>query len=259
MKKENRIHTVFKYLGNRTGYFLSGKLQGGIYMSVWFTGEIRKNMEEYKVVDLDKSYLQRLINFQEKVYKTINDKDTFVKSREEEYEEFLGGGGKILGFMINNKLVGYRIISYNKEEIDHFAEMLKLDTNKDMLYLDSTIIRKEYRGNHLQRKAIELSLKDAGNNANFKYAFATVSPKNIPSIKSLLYNKVYITKGRKIYGGKDRFICMYDKDIEIKESREKLFMPLKQYENISNHLENGYMGIHIHNNDDEFLLELIKQ
>ncbi|MBN2259213.1 MAG: hypothetical protein JW702_01560 [Clostridiales bacterium] len=231
-------------------------------MNIWYTGEIiRKGsseIEEFQIVDLDISYLNRLVEFQEKVYETIADKDTYVKSTFKEYERFLSGEGWILGFLVEDELIGYRINSHNRENLNYFKDLLKIDGDKKMFYLDATLIDETCRGNHLQRKAIKISLEYSLQDPDFQYAFATVSPKNIPSMKSLLNNGVYFVKGRKIYSGKDRFIALYDRNKKISTKGERKLVSISQFDKISEFLEEGYIGVSLKKSENEYLLQLIR-
>jgi hypothetical protein len=233
-------------------------------MAIWYTGEIRKKktdiIRNYHIVNLDITHLERILQLQEEIYQGIEDKETFVKSEREEFEKFFNeNDGNVLGFCVEDEgLVGYRINSFNQENINYYKNLLNLDDSRKMLYFDATIIRSDYRGNHLQRKAIRISLHYAMKNPDFRYAFSTVSPKNIPSMKSLLYNRVHIVKAKNIYGGKDRFIALYDRDSRVHRKRNRIYVPVKDFKSVSEKLSEGYVGIHIKGTKDEYLLEMVR-
>lgn len=76
-------------------------------------------------------------------------------------------------------------------------------------HIESAAVRVEYRGNGIQNQLIEYACDYLSKNCgNIRYVMATVSPDNIPSLKSFEKAgfKIILTKEK--YGGKLRHILM---------------------------------------------------
>ena len=76
-------------------------------------------------------------------------------------------------------------------------------------HIESAAVRAEYRGNGIQNRLIEFACDYLSRNCgNIRYVMATVSPENIPSLKSFEKAgfKRMLTKEK--YGGKLRHILM---------------------------------------------------
>jgi|LGOV01.1.fsa_nt_gb hypothetical protein len=81
---------------------------------------------------------------------------------------------------------------------------------------------------------------------NFHYALSTVSPINIPSIKSLFHNEFEIIKLTNMYGSKLRYIFQYKFNKIRKETvLDILLVSLLEYNSIKEALNEGYRGVAI--------------
>lgn len=231
-------------------------------MKIWGTGKIKglqDNAEkEYKVIELNYDWIDKVANFQMQQYEKLEDKDLFEKSKYSEFEEICDGDGVLLGILIGEKLIGYRINSRNEEYVKYFSNMLGINEYDNVVYLDSMIVDESYRGNGLQKRMIKISLKDAWKNGKYRYAVSTASPKNIASLKSLLSNKVNIAIAKELYGGKKRFVCLYDTELNNIVYKERKRVLLTEYEHIKTILEKGYKGIDIIKENDDYYLELAR-
>jgi len=231
-------------------------------MKIWATGKVKgihdNEKHEYKVVELNHDWIDTVENFQKQQYEKLEDKDLFKRSSHSEFKEICDGKGVLLGILIGGKLIGYRINSYKKEYIKYFSDMFGIKEYNEVVYLDSMIVGENYRGNGLQKRMIRISLKDAWKNGKHRYAVSTVSPKNIASLKSLLFNNVNIVLARDLYEGKRRFVCVYDSKLNNVEYTERKKVLLTEYDHIKTILKTGYKGINILKENDNYYLELAR-
>lgn len=105
---------------------------------------------------------------------------------------------------------GVLLVTFPGEAEDNLARDLSLEGYlMAAAHIESAAVRAESRGNGIQKKLIEYACdylcRKCG---NIRYAMATVSPDNIPSLKSFEKAgfKIMLTKEK--YGGKLRHILM---------------------------------------------------
>ncbi|MGB3367796.1 MAG: hypothetical protein WBA54_09920 [Acidaminobacteraceae bacterium] len=177
-----------------------------------YSGEIFNNTAkkylECKIKVLEKHSIDEILKVQAKNYKFIRDKSLYVPITHEELDEIFSGKGYVLGVFVTGKLVAFRILSFHDAETIKLAKKAGLDDSRRVIFFESTLVDYNYIGNGLQKKMINLSLEKIIDRNLFEYGISTVSPKNIPSIKSLLKTGFYIKNNVAMYGGKARFICI---------------------------------------------------
>lgn len=104
-----------------------------------------------------------------------------------------------------------RDVFYSGEETDGKIpdRLSATDCLFSTAHIESAAVRVEYRGNGIQNQLIEYACDYLSRNCgNIRYVMATVSPDNIPSLKSFAKAgfKIILTKEK--YGGKLRHILM---------------------------------------------------
>jgi ribosomal protein S18 acetylase RimI-like enzyme len=160
---------------------------------------------------LDLSYIDKIMELQDTIYKDLDDKEFYSCSDKKEFETTINGKGKILGCvsLAENELIaigayiefGYDDHNYGHDIQIHGEELLKVGQ------IESTLVSKAYRGNKLQKIICE-SLEEMGKNAEMNYICATVAPANkysLNTFKELGYN---IMADKLKYGGLRRYVLM---------------------------------------------------
>lgn len=169
-----------------------------------------RNIEvEFKLLDL--SYIDKIMELQQNIYDGIENKDFYVCSDKEEFENAINGKGKVIGCvsLINNELIaigvyieyGYENHNYGYDIQIQGEELLKVGQ------VESTLVSESYRGNGLQKIMCEI-LEELGRKATMKYICATAAPDNrysVHTFEKLGYN-IMVDKLK--YGGLRRYVFM---------------------------------------------------
>ena len=161
---------------------------------------------------LDFSYLDDIVNLNENILNGIENKEIYATTKRDEFEEYLKGNGKIIGCIVDNRLVAmgvYVALKYDKRNYGYDLDICG-DSLLEVCQIESTVVSKEFRGNKLQRKMCEI-LESFGKNENMKIISATASPINSYSVNTFIDLGYEIVKEKKKYGGLRRYI--FKKDI----------------------------------------------
>ena len=205
-----------------------------------------KNEFEYEIIVLDYLWIDIILDLQTNIYNEINDKDLYVQITRSEFIDVFNGMGLCLGVIVKDNLIAFRISSFGDDEIKKLADYCKIDGKAKVSFIEATAILKKFRGNRLQNKMTKLTMDYFKKENNFHYALSTVSPINIPSIKSLFHNEFEIIKLTNMYGSKLRYIFQYKFNKIRKETvLDILLVSLLEYNSIKEALNEGYRGVAI--------------
>lgn len=166
---------------------------------------------EVELKVLDSSYIEKIMEFQDRIYDGLENKDFYSCSKKEDFEKTMDGNGKIIGCLSlgDNELIaigvyieyGYGSHNYGYDIGIQGVELLKVGQ------LESTLVSEYYRGNGLQKIMCEI-LEEAGKNANMKYICATVAPDNKFSVNTFKKLGYKIMADKLKYGGLRRYVLM---------------------------------------------------
>jgi len=222
-------------------------------------------MVSYEMKFLNESHIEEILQLQDIVAHSLNDKELFVSdSRDFIMEQVLKPGrGKAIGIFVKNQLIAYRTVAFpGKTEWNLGRDLGIAEEELDKVaHLEATAVHPEYRGNRLQAKMLKhtIILVEA---LGFHYILSTVSPYNYPSLKSVIGSElsIYSLNLREgIYGGKLRYLLFRDLKDMKKKRQPKSIVKVKN-KNISLQmklLEAGYIGdtIERHGNSmEEFII-----
>lgn len=169
--------------------------------------EKAKNGEKLILTKLTLRDIEDIMKLQDKVSHALLNKETYVCSSKEEFEQVIQNNG-LLGYKTEDqKLVA--LGAYMSHGHDPHNYGYDLEFNEDKLLavgqIESTIVDPEYRGNGLQKKLCEV-LEILAREEQKSYIMATVSPMNPYSLNNFLALG-YINKKEKLkYGGLRRYI-----------------------------------------------------
>jgi hypothetical protein len=150
--------------------------------------------------------LEDILGLQTRVYTTISDKNTFVKTTEEELAESLVSDVCIGAYHLNT-LIGFTLMVVNPlspRNLGAYLEYSRQQCAKCVTY-DTTFVDTAYKGYGLQRVFVRLKDKIAVDMGSFE-ALATVSPENGFSLNNLRASGFMIAGKKRMYGGYDRYI-----------------------------------------------------
>ena len=164
---------------------------------------------EFKLLDL--TYIDKIMEIQQKIYDGLDNKDFYSCSDKEEFIETINGKGKILGCVSleNNELIAMGVyIEYGYEDHNYGYDIdIKNEELLRVAQIESTVVLDEYRGNKLQKIMCEI-IEQMGKDAGMKYICATAAPDNKFSVNTF-ENLGYSVMADKLkYGGLRRYVLM---------------------------------------------------
>ncbi|UMZ72803.1 hypothetical protein [Natranaerofaba carboxydovora] len=166
----------------------------------------------FEVVNLDKTYLEKIIKLQKLVIDSLEDKVLCVSLSEEEYLDALGDKGIVVGVKKGDNLVGIYVGLFPGQSMDNLGREINLDKNEleKVCHLELAFIDPKYRGMKLHYKLGVNLISEVQTYNMTRYFFATVEPRNLPSLKNLFSFGLYIVKFNEMYGGLKRFVLCHD-------------------------------------------------
>ncbi|OOM71858.1 acetyltransferase (GNAT) family protein [Clostridium puniceum] len=168
------------------------------------------NLEvELKLLDL--TYIDKIMEIQQKIYDGLENKDFYSCSEKEEFVDTINGKGKILGCVSleSNELIAMGVyIEYGYEDHNYGYDIeIKGEELLSVGQIESTVVLEEYRGNKLQKIICEI-IEQMGKDAGMKYMCATAAPNNRFSVNTF-ENLGYSVMADKLkYGGLRRYVLM---------------------------------------------------
>ncbi|MBN1053126.1 GNAT family N-acetyltransferase [Clostridium botulinum] len=160
---------------------------------------------------LDESYITKIMELQEYIEKSLNDKELYVSSTKDEFIEYIQGKGKVIGYFTldSDELIAlgvYRKLGYEKE---NYGYDLGIEGEKllEIGQVEVTIVREDFRGNKLQKILCEILEKIALNN-KISIMTATVSPYNKFSLNTFESIGYKVGKDKLKYGGLRRYVLI---------------------------------------------------
>lgn len=148
---------------------------------------------------LEEKDIDRVIEFMEKVYNNIENKETFAVTEREELEDILKRGGVILAGFYENEIIAIRIstIPKDSDNLAHDVEIFDIDKDK-VIINDTVMVHEDHRGKNLQNITREISL-DYLSELGFTDFMSTISPYNIASFKNTVNSGYAIVALKKKY------------------------------------------------------------
>lgn len=216
----------------------------------------------YKIIQLNSTWLDKLFYLQEECVKNLKDTSLYYPLTRDELTDVLMGNGIVLGILVKEILVGFRVMSFLDDETKKLGAMidLNLEQLKDLVFFESTIIKKDYRGNRLQSKMISLALKYFIKENRFHHFVSTVSPFNYPSLINLMRNDFVIKKLAWIYDNVPRYILYRSSNVSSSSPFNKTHLiDLYDLETQLNYFKNGYIGISIEKKIHKQYIKMIKK
>lgn len=170
------------------------------------------NIIECYLKELDISYLDKIDKLQNEIVEGLEDKEWFATTEKEQYESYLRDKETIILGVVNknnDELIAMSV--YVKFGYDEENYGYDLDISGEELLsvaqIESSMVRKEYRGNGLQVLLCS-ELEKVARNDHMKILSATVCPNNKYSLNSVTKLGYKAVKEKLKYGGYRRYILM---------------------------------------------------
>lgn len=215
----------------------------------------------YQVVHLKEEHLNDIMKLQQKVYDALPNKSILQPLTEEELLFILNGQGKMIGAYVGEELIAFRALLLPEIDEEHLGYDIGLKEEeqlKRVLYQEISNVDPDYRGFGLQKTLAKviMSLVDQ---TKFDYVCATVMPYNIASLKDKFAQGMYIASLKYKYGGKLRYTFA----IHLRKSEQlegtSVFKSMGDTEGQQSLLQQGYIGIAMKQEDDDWLVEYKKR
>ncbi len=156
------------------------------------------------------SDLDDILELQNTVYQSLDDKEVLQTLTREEFEEIINQG-YIIGTFKGQSLVATRSMYIPKiDEAEHLAEDAKIYDRKRVIYSEITFIDPNSRGQGLQTRMGRELIERVRESSDFDYILTTVMPSNLPSLKDKFKLGFKIVKTTHKYGGKKRHVMQLD-------------------------------------------------
>lgn len=141
------------------------------------------------------------------IYDDLPDKEWFSLDTDDEVTSYMTIGGFALKAMCDGRLAGVFIARTKYLGDENLGYDLKFDEDqrKQSAHMEIAMVRKEYRGQGLQRKMMEASeriLKEQG----YHYLLGTAHPDNVASVSSFLRLNYEQVMTKEKYNGMKRSI-----------------------------------------------------
>lgn len=172
----------------------------------------RKVEKKYAMAYLELTHIDQVLALQQHVYDTMDDRQKFVPDPR---DFFVGvalkeGKGRMIGVFVDNEMIAARSISFPALSYENLGWELNLEEEdlKRVCHLEASIVRPDFRGNHLQAVMLKPTIEYL-QQQGYCMILCTISPFNYPSLKNvmdagLLIRDVKVRGGA--YGGKLRFL-----------------------------------------------------
>ena len=170
--------------------------------------ESTRSGEQLKLVKLTLNDIEAMMKLQDKVDHFLSNKEVYVCTSKEEFEETIKNRGCILGYKTDKgKLVALGAYACYGLHTHNYGYDLDLREDKlvEIGQVEMMIVDPEYRGNKLQKKLCR-ALEAYAKKEQKAYVLATVSPDNPYSLNNFLSLGYEIKKEKLKYGGLRRYI-----------------------------------------------------
>ena len=167
-------------------------------------------MVDTQLIELKLSDTDKIMQLQEAIINGLENKEIYAETEKEEFEEYLNGKGKIIGYITNdNELIAMGVYANKGYDKENYAYDLDLcgEAVLKVGQIESTIVKDEYRGNKLQKLMCEELEKIAREN-NDEILCATASPYNKFSVNTFINLEYEIKRDKLKYGGLRRYVLV---------------------------------------------------
>jgi len=153
----------------------------------------------------------------------------------------LAGNGIVLGVRAEDRLICVRVLTFNHDTISEYREKSGGKIAENAACSDGCIIDSRYRGNNLQQ--LTWFRMEPVLYGKCDCVVATVSPKNLVSLKNVFSCGYVIIARINMYGGYERFI-LRKKLVGIQSIKTEKYIEINIHdrEKITAVLSEGYVG-----------------
>jgi hypothetical protein len=178
-------------------------------------------------------------SFYESAIKLIGNPEVFAPDNTLPLD--LSGDGIVLGVRAENRLICVRIITFNQDTISEYRKILGEKLPERVACSDACVVDSQYRGNSLQQ--LTWFMMEPLLHGKYDCIVATVSHKNLVSLKNLLSCGFVIVDRAIMYGGYERFILRKKlSNIQDIKTTDHIEIDLHDGEKMKTMFSEGYVG-----------------
>lgn len=214
----------------------------------------------YKIIGRES--LDFIYKLTEEIYSRIEDKDTYIKDTEEEIAEMIDRSYGV-GVFKKDEMVAFRYMSYGSVEESAAKYLTSLNIEaKEVVFLESVMVREDVRGRNIQNKTREI-LMDFVAHRGFEAFLSTVSPDNCPSYRNVLKSGFSLVGLADTHARDDkpegwkRFIFYKNLKKELEFEDEERILHAKDYQKIEEALQEQFFGVDC--NDENIVFKKMKK
>lgn len=214
----------------------------------------------YEVKKLTLDDLPQILTLQKTVVDALPDKEALQPLTVEEFQNILKGNGVLVGVFVEDRLIAFRALLIPDMDDQDLAKDIGLSDEADLkrvCYQEISNVHPDFRGYGFQKKMASIIMKLI-DTSQFDYVLATVMPYNIPSIKDKFHQGMHIAAVKEKYGGKLRYIFFKPLHKELPLAEESVFCSMGDIEGQKHLLNNGYVGVALKQQGDDWLVEYKK-
>ena len=152
--------------------------------------------QNIKIEIAEKEMVDEALRFQKKIIDNMEKKNYFCPLTKEEFLTPILGRDNVYFLTVKNKIIGLFVATC---DIDNILTDYQIE-NKNVLLIDSIMIKEEYRGNGFQRKILNF-LFERAKELNVEGLIATVHPNNKYSLNNFLLEEYKIINEINIHQG----------------------------------------------------------
>ncbi|OLS38769.1 N-acetyltransferase [Alkalihalophilus pseudofirmus] len=215
-----------------------------------YTGELimreDQRKEPYHIRRLTLKDMSAILEVQQIVLSTLENKERLQPLSEKEFTVILEGDGVILGVFVKGSLTAFRALWFPGDDEENLGRDLGLSSSEQrkVVHQEISIVHPDYRGNGLQKRLAALVMNElAERTSEYEYVCCTVHPFNIPSLKDKLAQGMRIVKLKEKYAGHLRYILLKKLSVEMMVDNDtKKIVPLDDIVEQNRLLNEGYYG-----------------
>ena len=228
-------------------------------MTILFEGPF-KNLEEITIKILSAIELSDLLNLQNEALKHLSDSSSLQPLSEEEFMNIFDDKGIVLGVFKQQELIAFRALLKPVIDEEHLGLDIGLEKEEleQVMYQEVSVVHPNYRGHGLQKTMGNYIMNEV-DTEKYRYVCATVAPFNIPSMKDKFDQGLQIVDLKMKYGGLLRYIFLKDLNNKSRIKRtKKIIISMNDIETQQHHLQTGWSGVNIVNENEEWKVILQK-
>jgi len=164
----------------------------------------------YRFEQMNDVHMEEILQLQQNVVESLENKDIFVETTEDELYESLRED-ICTGLYDGERLTAFGLVVINRPSPRNLG-ILDGKNYHESLTFDSIFVHPLYRGHGLQRAISSYLLKQA-EAIEYRFIYATVSPDNKYSLQNTISVGFRILREISIYGGHSRYLLVYERNV----------------------------------------------